>query len=77
VEVLNDRSDSKVCFEKVITLGYNWIFRQKISAIISYHRHSAPSLLSAFQYGLSCCRLALLFSSDYQTSNGDYGECVE
>ena len=28
-------------------------------------------------YGLSWRRLALLFSSDYQTSNGDYGECIE
>ena len=36
-----------------------------------------PPLPSAFQYGLSCRRLALLFSSDYQTSNGDYGECIE
>ena len=31
-------------------------------------------LLSAFQYGLSCSRLVLWFSSDYQTSDSDCGE---
>lgn len=35
-----------------------------------------PPLPSVFQYGLSCRRLALLFSSDYQTSNGDYGNVL-
>ena len=64
---------AKFVLVKLSPLVMTDFFGQKVSTIISCHRHLAP-LLSAFQYGLSCSRLVLWFSSDHQTSNSDCDE---